>query len=313
MGIYLGIDTSNYTTSAAIYNSKTGEVRNIKKLLPVKEGNKGLRQSDAVFLHTKTMPEIIHNALDNINDISAVGVSAKPRDAEDSYMPCFLAGYSVASSISEVKKCNLYNFSHQRGHIASAIFSSNKFNLFNEKFIAFHVSGGTTDALIIEPDKELIIKCNPATSTLDLNAGQVVDRVGLMLGLSFPCGKELEKFALSADKVIKAKPVLKDGFCCLSGVENKCQALIKNGEKAENIALYVLNFIYETIKLMAEYLLEKHGDLPIVFAGGVMSNSIIREKLSKDFNCYFAEPDFSCDNAVGIAILTAIKEGNFNL
>ena len=311
MANFLGIDTSNYTTSAAVYNSETKEVINCKKLLPVSEGNKGLRQSDAVFLHTKALPDIVADALENVDNIQAVGVSSKPRDIKNSYMPCFLPGYAVASGISSANKCNLYEFSHQRGHIAAAIYSAKAFHLFNQKFIAFHISGGTTDALIIEPHDDLIIKCNKATSTLDLNAGQVIDRVGVMLGLTFPCGKELEVLAKKADKEIKVHPKLKDGFCCLSGVENQCKKMFESGQSSENIALYVINFVCKTVELMADVLLEKYGNLPIVFAGGVMSNSIIQEKLKNKYCCYFAKPEFSCDNAAGIALLTAIKEGKF--
>ena len=309
MPFFLGIDTSNYTTSAALFNTETGEVVNSKRLLPVASGQKGLRQSDALFLHTKALPEILGKAMIDSPEISAFGVSDRPRDLEGSYMPCFLAGVSAATSAALARNVPLYRFSHQRGHIAAAIFSSKKYELLKQTFLAFHVSGGTTDAVLVKPDNELVIRCETVASTLDLNAGQVVDRVGVMLGLSFPAGPELEKFAINGSSPKKIKPVLKGNNCCLSGVENQCKNMLQSGEDKNNIARYAIEYILETISSMADGLITDLGKLPIIFAGGVMSNTIIKEALKKRFNCYFAEPQYSCDNAVGIAVLTAIKEG----
>ncbi len=309
MSFFLGIDTSNYTTSAALLNTETGAVVNSKRLLPVALGQKGLRQSDALFLHTKALPDILLSALNRAPDVSAIGVSDRPRDLEGSYMPCFLAGVSAASSAALTKNIPLHRFSHQRGHIAAAVFSSKKYDLLKKPFLAFHVSGGTTDAILVKPDDELVIRCETVATTLDLNAGQIIDRVGVMLGLSFPAGAELEKIALKGASPKKIKPVLKGTDCCFSGVENQCKKMLQSGETKNNIARYAIDFILETISIMAYEVLDKFGDLPIVFAGGVMSDSIIREALEKRFDCFFAEPQYSCDNAVGIAVLTAIKEG----
>ncbi len=306
---FLGIDTSNYTTSVALLDTETNAVINSKRLLSVSEGQKGLRQSDALFLHTKALPDILKSALTGDYNIRAIGVSDKPRDVKDSYMPCFLAGVSAAEAISSFSKKNLYRFSHQRGHIAAAIYSAGCYDLLKSPFIAFHVSGGTTDAVLVAPDDKLVIKCEPLASTLDLNAGQVIDRVGVMLGLGFPAGVELEKLAELGTSPKKVKPVLKNSNCCLSGVENQCEDMLNKGVSKNDIARYAIEFIGETISQMSERLLRELGNMPIVYAGGVMSNKIIRNNLENRFDCLFAEPQYSCDNAVGIAVLTAIKEG----
>lgn len=306
----LGIDTSNYTTSIAVYLPKENKVISKRKLLEVQEGQKGLRQSDAVFQHTKNIPYVSNLALSETGDeITAVGVSSKPRDLEGSYMPCFLAGVSAASLAANSLKSNLHYFSHQRGHIVAAVYSVDRLELLKREFIAFHVSGGTTEMLHIVPDSELIIKCTPIGVTLDLNAGQVIDRVGVMLGLKFPCGAELEKLASNGKLIRKYKPVLKEGNCCLSGVENLCLDMLKNGALKEDVALFCLDAVTKTIVKMTEYGQEIFGDLPIVYAGGVMSDTIIRNEIESRFNCVFSRPEFSCDNAAGVAILTAIKEG----
>lgn len=307
---FLGIDTSNYTTSAAIYISDENRIIQYKKLLPVKGGALGLRQSDAVFHHTKQLPEIMEHLSVSIGkaDFSAVSVSARPRNTEGSYMPCFLCGEGFARSYSALQSLPLYITSHQTGHILSALYSADRLNLVNEKFIAFHVSGGTTDCVLCEPNNENILNISEIGKSLDLNAGQAVDRVGLMLGLEFPCGKELEKLAVKADRHFKVKPVLKNGCCCLSGLENQCRNMIENGENRENISAYCLDFIAETIISMTDYAIQKYGRLPLVFAGGVMSDRLIKDKIILQYDsAAFAEPEFSCDNAAGIAIYAYLK------
>lgn len=309
MPIYLGLDTSNYTTSAALVDTDSMNVVQSKKLLPVKEGELGLRQSDAVFHHTKQLPEMVSALFENRQlKLDAVGVSVRPRNIEGSYMPCFLCGEGLADSLGAVNRIPVHKTSHQIGHILAALFSANKLEFINERFIAFHVSGGTTDCLLVTPDKEKVFEITEIGSSLDIKAGQAIDRAGLMLGLKFPCGKELEKLAVMSEKKYKLKPTLKNGNCCLSGLENKCRKMLDDGEKREDVANFCLSFICSTIYSMTEFALESCGDLPIVYAGGVMSDKLIRDRLLKKFDAFFAEPDFSCDNAVGTAVFAAIKE-----
>lgn len=307
---FIGIDTSNYTTSAAVFVSEEKRIYHSKKLLPVKEGELGLRQSDAVFHHTKQLPEIIEKLFDrnNFRNIAAISASARPRNTEGSYMPCFLCGEGIARSFSAINNIPFFLTSHQIGHILAALYSADKLELINEPFIAFHVSGGTTDCLLCEPDRDDILKITELGTSLDLKAGQAVDRVGVMLGLKFPCGAELENLALKSDKKYNVKPVLKGNSCCLSGLENQCRTMLEKGISAENTALYCLEYIAQTIILMTETAVKKYGELPLVFAGGVMSDDIIRSKIiSRYKNAYFAAPEFSCDNAAGIAIYGYLK------
>lgn len=309
MAEYLGIDTSNYTTSLSVYNDITNEIYQTKKLLPVKEGSLGLRQSDAVFHHTVQLPQMFDELFtDSSFNLSAVGVSVSPRDEEGSYMPCFLAGVSSAKAISNVNNLPLYTFSHQAGHIAAALYSSDSMELINEEFIAFHLSGGTTEALLVKPGKDRIFDISLVAKTLDLKAGQAIDRVGVMLKLQFPCGKELDKLANSSTKEYKIKPTMKGADCCLSGVENKCGKMIEDGEKPEDVAKYCITYIERALEEMTKSLLSEYGNLPLVYAGGVMSNSIISRDFSERFSGRFAKPEFSSDNAAGISILTAITE-----
>lgn len=313
MAVYLGLDTSNYTTSAALFDADSESVFQSKHLLPVKPGELGLRQSDAVFHHIKQLPQIIQGLNIPVSGIklSGVGVSNRPRNIDGSYMPCFLVGETAAQTVSALNGIPIYRTSHQVGHIIAALYSCQRLDLIcsDKPFLAFHVSGGTTDCLLISPDKDEVIKVREIATSLDIKAGQLIDRAGLMLGLKFPCGMELEKLAMESEKKYKFNIKLKDGCCCLSGIENRCRDMLENGEKSFDIALYVLRYIEAIIHKMTEYALEKYGDMPVVYAGGVMSDMLIRESLSRDFDAYFSEPCFSCDNAAGTAIYAAIKDG----
>ena len=305
---FLGIDTSNYTTSAAIYDSENKVVVHKKMLLPVKQGECGLRQSDAVFHHVQQLPKVIDELFSDFHgDITAVGVSAKPRDVEGSYMPCFTVGQGTAKILSQVLNLPLYEFSHQNGHIAAALYSSKHTELVGKKFLAFHVSGGTTESVIVKPHDENIFQVELVGKTLDLNAGQLIDRIGVMLGLGFPCGRELEKLALKSSANIKAKVTLKDTDCCLSGIENICRKAFSEGTSREDVSLMCLKYVEKAVSGMCERILSKYGEMPVIFAGGVMSDKIIRDSLSAKFNAYFAEPEFSADNAGGTAFLTYLK------
>lgn len=307
MSYHLGIDTSNYTTSVALYDDATNKMLSCKKLLPVKPGEKGIRQSDAVFHHTVQLPELIKElTADFKGDISSAGVSVKPCNEERSYMPCFLAGISVAVSLSSALKIPLYEFSHQDGHIAAALYSADKVDLMNEEFFAFHISGGTSQVLLVRPD-EKYFKTEIISDSLDLKAGQAVDRVGVMLGLNFPCGPELEKLALKSNMKIRNEKVFRrDGNFSLSGVENKCKAMLEKGNSYEDISFYCINYIRSALEDTVNEITSKYGGRPLVFSGGVMSNTIIQNDFKSKFNAYFAEPRYSSDNACGIALLSSI-------
>lgn len=311
MSFFLGIDTSNYTTSTAVFDSNTGKFFQQKKLLPVKPGELGLRQSDAVFHHTAQLHLLFSELVKDIDskDIAAIGASSRPRPVDGSYMPCFTVGENTAKILSSALKVPLYTFSHQEGHIAAALYDSKSENLFTEIFLAFHVSGGTTEAVIAKGNG-YGFSLDLAAKSLDLNAGQAIDRVGLMLGLRFPCGAELEKLALKNTKKISVRPTLKECDCCLSGLENICRRLLENNESKEYIAAYCIEYIRKTLSLMTDKLLLKYGTMPVLYAGGVMSDSIIQNSFKEKYNAAFAQPSLSSDNAVGIAYLAYRKYKN---
>ena len=304
MSLYLGLDTSNYTTSCALYDSETHSIRQQKKLLPVKPGEKGLRQSDAVFHHTVQLPDLLE-ALTLPESLSGIGVSVRPRNAEGSYMPCFLVGEGTARALGAAYHVPVYRTSHQTGHILAALYSAGQLHLRNQTFLAFHVSGGTTDCVLCEPDAGEMLHITPVSGSLDLKAGQVIDRVGLMLGLRFPCGMELEQLAMQSTLKPKYKPTMRGADCCLSGLENQCKTLLDKGTSREDTARFCLLAVASVLTEMTRAALSLHGEMPVLYAGGVMSDKLIRERLEGE-NRYFAEPQFSCDNAAGTAVYAAL-------
>ena len=296
---YLGIDTSNYTTSVALYSSDGME--SCRRLLPVREGERGLRQSDAVFLHVKQFPDIF-DTLPKAQSLTAVGVSSKPRNTDDSYMPCFRSGVSYARVLARSHGCPLYEFSHQQGHIAAGVWSSGREDLLSSPFLAFHVSGGTTELLLVNGIRDIQIVAH----TLDLHAGQLIDRIGVLLGYSFPCGAAMDPDALRGEKPTKHRVRLKDGCCSLSGYENKAQKMIADGCSKEDVAFFAVDSVSAELEGMIDAALLRHPNLPLLMIGGVCSNSILRRRLTQRYGAIFAGNGFSCDNAAGIAYLTKL-------
>ena len=298
----IGIDTSNYTTSIAWFDGETGE--NCSRLLPVKEGELGLRQSDAVFAHIKSLPELSGRLFSNVpaGKITAVGVSTRPRAVEGSYMPCFMVGYSHAKLLADMLKVPLIEVSHQQGHVAASLWSAGYMDLMDEPHLAWHLSGGTTELLLVEPEGKNV-RCTKIGGTTDISAGQLIDRTGQLLQLPFPSGKHLDALSREAEMKDTFRVKCADMQFSLSGVQNKVQQFhATHGIPAETAA-YALRCVAKAVYLASEQAIEKYPGLRIVFSGGVASNSMLREVL-KPLNPIFSPPQFATDNAMGVAVLT---------
>ncbi len=302
---WLGIDTSNYTTSVSAI-TENGECFNIKIPLCVKANEKGVRQSDAVFMHVKNLPVAIKRLKEAMGKADstafcAVGVSSRPRSVEGSYMPCFLSGISVAESIASLLDVECYEFSHQEGHIRAALYGANTEP--PENFYSFHLSGGTCELLeVCRTDFGFSEKIT--ADSADITLGQLVDRTGVLLGLQFPCGVELEKLASKSEKKYKIR-ITGDEHINLSGFENKVLKMHSEGESYENIASYVYCVITSAVEKMLN--MREDKSLPVLFAGGVSGSEILKKYASALCDAYFAPASLSSDNAVGIAVLTKEK------
>ena len=304
----IGIDTSNYTTSIAFFDG-TGGV-NCSKLLPVKLGELGLRQSDAVFAHIKSLPELSDRLFSDIQakNIGAVGVSTRPRAVEGSYMPCFLVGVSHAKLLADVIGVPLVEVSHQQGHIAASLWSAGRLDIMDGPHLAWHLSGGTTELLLVEPEGKNVT-CTKLGGTTDISAGQLIDRTGQLLGLAFPSGKQLDELSRQAElrDVFRVKC---DGCSfSLSGVQNKVQQFQERHSNPQETAAFALRCVAGAVYRATEQALKQFPGLPVVFSGGVASNSMLRQVM-QPLSPIFAQPQYSTDNAMGVAILAhRITEG----
>lgn len=239
--------------------------------------------------------------------IDAVACSDKPRDEQGSYMPCFLAGVSAAQAAASALGVPLYTFSHQSGHIMAAAKTCADPDIARSPLLCFHISGGTTELVYAVPSEERGFDVTIIGGTRDISAGQLVDRTGVLLGLKFPCGGELEKLATGVPEQ-KVK-ISKDGaFCNYSGAENIIIKMNRDGAATSYIARFALDFCAESIISSVLEARKIYPDIPVLFAGGVMRNEMIRGRISEKVGgAYFGSVELSSDNAVGTAWLGAQK------
>ena len=236
----IGIDTSNYTTSIAFWDGTTGE--NCSKLLPVKPGELGLRQSDAVFAHIKSLPELSGRLFSHImgaDPITAVGVSTRPRAVEGSYMPCFMVGYSHGKLLADSLHVPLIEVSHQQGHVAAALWGAERMDLMDQPHLAWHLSGGTTELLLVEPMGKNV-SCTKIGGTTDISAGQLIDRTGQLLKLPFPSGKYLDEHSGEGESGDFFRVKCQNMTFSLSGVQNKVQQYDQQAHTPAETAAYAL-------------------------------------------------------------------------
>ena len=306
----LGFDTSNYTTSAAVFGN--GRAENRGRLLTVPEGALGLRQSDALFQHVKRLHLMVERlrADGALRQIAAVGASTRPREVEGSYMPCFLVGEGEGRALAAALGTPFYPCSHQQGHVAAAAWSAGREDLLDKPHLAWHLSGGTTELLRVEPEGHTV-RGSVVGGTSDIAAGQLVDRAGVLLGLPFPAGKALDALYPEADGTSFFRVKLNDLTFSLSGMENKVKELAERGEKPANIARFTIDTIMDVLLRATAEAQKRWPGLPVLCSGGVASNRQIRAAMEKSCGAVFAQPQYATDNALGVAILArrALERG----
>ena len=299
----IGIDTSNYTTSIAFWDGTTGE--NCSKLLPVKPGELGLRQSDAVFAHIKSLPELSGRLFSRImvaDPITAVGVSTRPRAVEGSYMPCFMVGYSHGKLLADSLHVPLIEVSHQQGHVAAALWGAERMDLMDQPHLAWHLSGGTTELLLVEPMGKNV-SCTKIGGTTDISAGQLIDRTGQLLKLPFPSGKYLDELSREGENGDFFRVKCQNMTFSLSGVQNKVQQYDQQAHAPAETASYALKSICYAVAQATRQALNAYPGLEVVFSGGVASNTMLRREVAP-LNPVFSPTQYATDNAMGVAVLT---------
>ncbi|WP_350344668.1 O-sialoglycoprotein endopeptidase [Proteinivorax tanatarense] len=302
----LGIDTSNYTTSIAVVDRKGKILCDLREVLKVPIGQNGLRQSEAFFQHSQNLPKLINKLkqLDIIQQLEAIAVSKSPRNSEKSYMPVFMAGTNIAAILSDAMSLPIHFCSHQEGHIYAGMFPSN----LQPPFIALHLSGGTTDLLNVQAEDDFRLKINQLGSSSDLHCGQFIDRIGVKLGLTFPCGQAMEKMAMQCKSPQKGliPSVVKGGEASFSGPLTKATGLLSEGSVSANELSYnVFHTVAKTAEKMIRYGVGQTNLNKVLLVGGVASNKQIRAWLKHRLRLklYFANAELSRDNGVGVALM----------
>ncbi|MCL1855047.1 MAG: O-sialoglycoprotein endopeptidase [Clostridia bacterium] len=311
----LGFDTSCYTTSIAAASRDGSILCSERIVLPVEDGKRGLRQNEAVFAHVRQLP-IVMTRLEAVGReirICAIAAASGPKDDEESYMPVFIVGLCFAQAMASAMRIPLYKFSHQQGHIAAGQIDN---TLTDGAFIALHLSGGTTEMLLCDRDAPRLLG-----GTMDLHAGQLMDRVGVAMGLPFPAGPAMERLAAGCRVPSQALlPVSLTGGdlrCHLSGAEAKCLRWVQSGELSpEKIALEVFDFLARTItRLLAAGCRETRLRQALI-VGGVASADLLRRlvaermakhRLGREVRVVFGKAKYSGDNGAGIARLGVYK------
>ncbi len=305
-GLAIGIDTSCYTTSVAAADAR-GIVFDKRAMLFVPQGGRGLRQSDAVFAHTRNLPDLVGALFAAIGgaELLAVAVSARPADEENSYMPAFLAGRSAAAAIAASRRVPLIETTHQRGHIRAALIG-NEALLAKDRFLALHLSGGTTDLLTVTLGRGRVASVARLGRSADLHAGQFVDRVGVRLGLPFPCGKHLEQLAAKAAETGLRIPSSVRGMnCSFSGAETQAGRLIESGADRAATAFAVYGCLARTVEKLVRNARAETGVADVLLCGGVSGSALLRTLLEArlDKPALYADPTYAPDNAAGVALL----------
>ncbi|MDR0425377.1 MAG: hypothetical protein LBH39_08030 [Clostridiales Family XIII bacterium] len=385
-GCVLGIDTSNYTTSVALAGTGGQVLADVRRLLAVKAGERGLRQSEAFFQHVECLPSLLGGIMDKHRaDICAVAASDRPRSAKGSYMPAFNAGARFAQTLAQALGKPLFLFSHQDGHIRAGMHGSALSG--QGGFLAWHLSGGTSELLLIgrhgdgaegaagamaaagaatgavadeagavagaeakarartgaTAGARATVAAEAATGaegaagafydiriiggSLDISFGQLLDRLGVRLGYSFPAGRALDGAALAAEagggrsepcgdaaeakagkgrgKALLARIPLKGFYCNLSGIETQSARLAGHCDSAALIS-EVFSQATAAIGTITEKAAAEHGIGEILFTGGVAASAYLRKNLVLNgAKAVFGDPKLSSDNAVGIALLGA--------
>ena len=309
-GAVLGIDTSCYTTSVACFGDP-GVLYDGRTVLPVEKGDRGLRQSEGVFLHTRQLPPLVEAAFAAVppDSIRAVAFSRAPVSREDSYMPVFLTGMGVARALAASLRVPLLSLDHQSGHIRAALIGNEALGA--APFYAVHVSGGTTDLLSVRTEAPGVLSIEPLGRSEDLHGGQLVDRVGVRLGCDFPAGKELESLARTAvEKDVKIPASVRDLTCSLSGAETAAIRALARGAAPEEVAYGIYDLLARTLTKLLENAARQRGERPVLLCGGVASSLLLRELLRDRCRLplFFGESRFSSDNAVGVAALGFDRE-----
>jgi len=313
---YIGIDTSAYTTSLAALNENKEIIFDMREILEVPLGQRGLRQQEAIFQHINNLPKLFNKLTKeiDINNIVSVSGSNKPRNIDDSYMPVFKVSQGQAFILSKILNVEYNEFSHQEGHIAAGLLGCNVH--LEREFLALHISGGTTELIHIKNNynNHQDYQIEVIGGTKDISAGQLIDRIGVSLGLHFPCGNSLEELSTNGKLIDKRIPISTNkSWINFSGPETFFYKLVDEKYNTEDVSITVLNYVANSLANIISNAINEYQCRNILFIGGVASNTYIRSVITdrlcgSNVKLHFPDKKFCTDNAIGIAYLGNLKK-----
>ncbi len=306
----LGIDTSCYTTSVAVLDLAGNLVADQRKILTVAEGKCGLQQSEMVYQHTRNLPELMAGIDFSQLNIQAVAATRQPRPLAESYMPAFLTGWGLGQNLAKVLNVPIYALSHQENHLLAGLWSAQGPK--TSRFLMLHASGGTTDILRVEINEAQKITLTTVGESIDLHAGQFVDRVGVALGMHFPAGPALEKLAGEGKPTITLPVWVKDNKVSFSGVCTKAVRLAQDGAVPADLALATEVVLGKAMGKVLGNICQAQQVSDVLLVGGVSANQLIRELITtalakNKIKTFVPKPRYSGDGAVGAAYYALLQ------
>lgn len=307
--LILGIESSCDETAAAVVKNGREVLSNvINTQIALHKKFGGVVPEVASRRHIETIDAVIDEALSEanitFNDIDAIAVTYGP-----GLVGALLVGVSTAKALAFALGKPLVAVHHIKGHIM-ANFVSHK-NL-EPPFICLVASGGHSHIVAVEDYTKLEIMGR----TRDDAAGEAFDKIARVLGLGYPGGPLIDKLAKEGNPAAVQFPRVrmdKDSLdFSFSGVKtaviNYLHKLEQNGEEY-NKADIAASFQNAVTDVLCEHTLEaalRRGSKTIALAGGVASNSALREKMTRTaekqgINVVYPEPVLCTDNAVMIA------------
>ena len=310
--VVIGFDTSNYRTSVAAVTLDGEILVNHRELLPVSSGERGLRQSDAVFAHIRQLRNSEEALREKLKGtwIAAVAASTKPRDGGESYMPVFQVGHTAGSMMAAALAFSGFRYLHSRQQ--TDFYHSLPVSR-TRLFLAVNLNSfliAAVPCLLMSLVSAMIIQISTGAATcVPWALGQTCLQLCFFLGfcmtalLAVVKGKSGALLGVSLENG--------DLTCHLSGAETKVQQWIREGSMArEDMAREIYDLLARTLVRMLKAGAEKSGCREALVTGGVAASALLRqlmaERKAKTRGCpeiVFGRPEMSGDNAVGVALI----------
>ena len=312
----LGIESSCDETAVSVVQEENGETKILSNIVSsqfdIHREFGGVVPELAARAHVEKIDLIAKKAISeskiNFDDIDAVATTAGP-----GLIVCLTVGLNFGKTIAASLNKPFIAVNHLEGHALSPKLNTN----LEYPYLLLLISGGHTQYLSVEG----LGNYKRLGTTIDDALGEAFDKTAKIIGIEFPGGPKIEKYAEQGDKnrFNLPKPILNKGGCNVSFAGLKTAVLrikseIKNEQDKFDLAASfqktIEEILYEkTKKAFKIYLNEnKTFKKTFVVAGGVAANKGIKTKLIKlsednEFECLFPEISLCSDNAAMIALV----------